>query len=279
MNQTNRLILALAAMPYAEARALLAITCKRSSSLPAMRKRLQKHFHGAVTRVLKFAKHETLRKLQRYMHSHRPLHGQHSDTVRINFNLDELTADMNAMLSTELESVLNASSGATLAAVGYSDPWTLPSQDVLNFISQRQNLLADVPDEIFKVIREEISQGLEAGESLREISARISTAFDDIETGRADVIAETETAAAYAYASDQASRAAGVQYKQWLHGISKVPREDHVAVDGMIIPIDEPFPVGSPPLMYPHDPAGSPEDTINCSCMSIPVSEEEFQNQ
>ena len=35
------------------------------------------------------------------------------------------------------------------------------------------------------------------------------------------------------------------------------------------IPIDEPFQVGSARLMYPCDPNGPPEETINCRCRSV----------
>jgi hypothetical protein len=35
------------------------------------------------------------------------------------------------------------------------------------------------------------------------------------------------------------------------------------------IPVDEPFIVGGAELMYPGDPAGPPEETINCRCRSV----------
>ncbi len=284
MNRTNRLVIALAAMPYAEARVLLELVCKGTTSLPGRRNRLQKHFKTALVRVLKFAKHETLRKLQRYMHSHRPLHGQdapqHSDAVRIAFNVDELSQDLSVMLSTEARAVLGTAVSDTLAAVGFRDPWTLPAQAALDFIARRQNLLSGVSDEVFQQIRQAISDGLTIGESYNELATRISNSFNTIEIGRAEVIAETETAAAYGYASDQAARTAGIQYKKWLHGAtSKVPRPDHVAIHGLVVPMDQPFPVGNPPLMYPHDGNGAPEDVINCSCISIPVIEQDFKNQ
>jgi hypothetical protein len=34
--------------------------------------------------------------------------------------------------------------------------------------------------------------------------------------------------------------------------------------------VDEPFDVGGEKLMYPRDPAGSPGNTINCSCYTVP---------
>ena len=141
--------------------------------------------------------------------------------VRINFNLSELEADLNSILDEEARAMLDTAASDTLASVGFRDPWKLPAQDTLDFIARRQNLLSGVPQEIFDQIRDELSQGLNAGENLRDLSARITDAFDQIEEDRADLIAETESAAAYSYSSDRAARAAGIGYKQWLHGASE----------------------------------------------------------
>jgi uncharacterized protein with gpF-like domain len=137
-----------------------------------------------------------------------------------------------------------------------------------------------VPDEIYATIRNEISAGLNAGESIAQLSRRISAAFDEIEKGRAEVIAQTESAAAYSFASNKAAQAAGIGYKKWVHSsVPKEPRPDHLAIDGLIIPVDEAFPVGDPPLMYPHDGNGSAQDVINCYCISVPATEEEYKAQ
>jgi hypothetical protein len=38
--------------------------------------------------------------------------------------------------------------------------------------------------------------------------------------------------------------------------------------DGQVRKANEPFDVGGEELMYPRDPSGSPENTINCHCFS-----------
>jgi uncharacterized protein with gpF-like domain len=141
-------------------------------------------------------------------------------------------------------------------------------------------LLSGISDEIFADIQKEIAAGLKAGESLDQLAARISAAFDHILEERAALIADTETSAAYGFASDLAARQAGVGFKQWIHaGLPAVPRPDHLEIDGLIVPMDEPYPVGDPPLMYPHDPDGSAEDVINCGCISIPATQEDYDDQ
>lgn len=276
-----QMMIAAAGLPALQARAIVAVMCGEATTPQRTIKGLKRGFKKALMRVLNFAKHETLRKLHRYMHKNRPLRGADNPDPGgrlVVFNLGELRSDLELLFHVELPQMLATSAQSTLEQVGFRDPWSLPAQEILNFISNRQNLLAGVPDEIFNTIQEQISTGLTNGESLSDISTRIAEAFSAVEDGRADVIADTESAAAYSYASDKAARAAGIQYKQWLHGASsKVPRADHVAIDGLMVPIDEPYPVGDPPLMYPHDENGSPEDVINCSCISIPVSASDYQ--
>jgi uncharacterized protein with gpF-like domain len=62
--------------------------------------------------------------------------------------------------------------------------------------------------------------------------------------------------------------------KQWQHGTSRVPRLSHLAAEGQIRDVNEPFMVGGEALMYPRDLAGSPGNTINCSCYTVPYMAE-----
>lgn len=59
--------------------------------------------------------------------------------------------------------------------------------------------------------------------------------------------------------------------KQWLHvPAARIPRFSHVHASGQVVNVDEPFVVGGEDLMYPRDPNGSPENTINCHCLVRP---------
>jgi hypothetical protein len=69
--------------------------------------------------------------------------------------------------------------------------------------------------------------------------------------------------------SDLADKHDGVG-KQWRHLMIGVPRIAHILADGQIRQADEPFDVGGEELMYPRDPAGEPENTINCHCLVLP---------
>ncbi|MGD0020820.1 MAG: hypothetical protein ABSC54_00810 [Smithellaceae bacterium] len=60
--------------------------------------------------------------------------------------------------------------------------------------------------------------------------------------------------------------------KQWKHGTSRVPRLTHLAAVDQVRAVNEPFLVGGEQLMYPRDMNGSPRNTINCSCYTVPYS-------
>ena len=243
---------------------------------------MQARFEKSLSRVLDFAKHETLRKLHRYKFSIRPIHGQaeapgHPDATRVAFDVDELRQDLLRLIQMEIPEIVAESTDSTLSELGYSDPWKIPAQATLDLIAQRMNLISGLPDELFADVQRELSEGLNAGESLAQLSARIENLFSP---ERAALIAQTETAAAYGFASHAAALEAGVGYKQWIHaGFPKVPREDHLGIDGLVVPIDEFYPVGDPPLMFPGDPDGSAEDVINCGCISVPATREDYDNQ
>lgn len=69
-----------------------------------------------------------------------------------------------------------------------------------------------------------------------------------------------------------------VQRKAWRWvNLGQEPRSWHQDISGQEKPVNEPFEVPNPKagiieeLMFPRDPAGSPENTINCHCILEPV--------
>ena len=118
------------------------------------------------------------------------------------------------------------------------------------------------------------------GQSVDSIMRQIGKSIGDGEFGkisrRAETIYRTEVsrmghAAGQARLSEASDTVDGLE-KQWIHAGwgEKHPREYHEAIHGQHVPVDETF-AGSGPnsdddLMYPGDPAGAAEDTINCLC-------------
>lgn len=236
-----------------------------------------------VDRVCDYARHETLRKIEAHFRDTSPVSSAEGDptspdtgslAARLTFKKSRFAQELLAALREEGLAALTVAGQQLFDELGRDDPWTMPGDDSTAFLDARANLLANVPDEVHAEIMDSIQQGLDAGETRRQLMARIASKWDEIGTGRAETIANTETAAAFNFARDKAMREAGVTHKRWLHSMSpliKEPRPTHLEADGQIRPIDKPFNIGGVKMMMPGDESAPADEVINCHCVAIPV--------
>lgn len=116
-------------------------------------------------------------------------------------------------------------------------------------------------------LREEISQGIALGESVAKLRDRVSKVFTEAKGIRAETIARTESHNSVSAGTFETYRAANVGLKEWLATRDDRTRDSHLAIDGEVQPIDQPFSNG---LMYPGAP-GPAKEVINCRCALLPV--------
>ena len=152
---------------------------------------------------------------------------------------------------------------------------------VVGALAMSRNLLVRIPDDVYHLVFAEITDGVNAGEGVRDIAARIERVLNVTGSenwpNRAKVIAVTEVnraANAGAFAAGlQAERDEGVRMnKVWLTSDDRRVRDVHREVDGQTVAMTQPFHVGGSLLMFPGDPVGLPHDVINCRC-SIQIKE------
>lgn len=138
-----------------------------------------------------------------------------------------------------------------------------------------RNLLVRMPDDVYNLIFSQISEGVAAGESNQVIADRIDRIL--FQTGsewwenRANVIARTETNRAW-----NAGVLAAAQYYQppsgrgwmkvWDADLDGHERPAHRRADGQTRRLTDAFQVGGEDLRFPGDPAGRPDNVINCRC-------------
>ncbi|MFF4147299.1 phage minor head protein [Streptomyces sp. NPDC001698] len=155
----------------------------------------------------------------------------------------------------------------------YDDGRPLPPV-MSGYVTTTEHTLRAVGDRLAEVARQELAAGIDAGEDIDRLRARLRAAFarEGAQLGddREERIASTEAGRAWNTATLGAARdAAGPDkplVKQWIsRGDSRV-RRDHKAANGQIRLIDEPFTVGGVHMDAPHDPAAPASQTVRCRC-------------
>ncbi len=148
-------------------------------------------------------------------------------------------------------------------------------------------LISNATDETIGRISTELRLGLLRGESVPEIMPRIAGTLADPGPfgslmARAEAITRTELGRIQAIATqaglEETQRLVPDVQKQWVHSGNTGPwrRLGHIDAEGQVREVAEAYRVraeaGAPyeALQYPRDPAGSPGNTINCGCLSLP---------
>lgn len=138
------------------------------------------------------------------------------------------------------------------------------------FIQARANQLAgQVTDTTYTAIRDVLAEGVQTGQTIDEIADGIRHIFDIATDTRATTIARTEVISAYNGASQLGATELGpdvVGGQEWIATRDGRTRPGHADADGQTVPIGQPFDVDGEPLVYPGDPGGDPENTVNCRC-------------
>ncbi len=146
------------------------------------------------------------------------------------------------------------------------------------------DLVKGLSRDAVRQIQNEISMGLMGQKTPYDVMKGIGANLKDPSifksiAARAETITRTE-AGRVLEAANQSRREKAAEVipglkKQWLHGeTAKVPRITHIAANGQIRDVNEPFMVGGEALIYPRDPAGSAKNTINCGCYSLPYHDD-----
>lgn len=193
--------------------------------------------------------------------------------------LDERWPDWLAVLHEQVEPVL-----ADIFMEAYDDSLTAavvtPASDAATVhLATVRNRMVGIADNVFSLVTGALDEGRLAEEGIPDLAKRVDAtlAAEGAQTwaNRGRTVARTEVIAAanagsHAAAADVAGTlgtATGDVAKEWLATADDRTRESHAEADGqMVFGLDTPFEVGGDLLEYPGDPAGSPEEVINCRC-------------
>lgn len=155
----------------------------------------------------------------------------------------------------------------------YDDDRPLPAS-LGSYVTTTEHLLRAVGDRLSVVAVAELAAGLDAGEDIEQLRARLRAAFDresaQLGTVREELIARTESGRAW----NGATLAVGQDLtgpdrplvKQWVTRFDPLVRDAHSDVNGQLRLLDEPFTVAGVSMSAPGDPTAPPELVCNCRC-------------
>ncbi|MCU4667633.1 phage minor head protein [Bacillus paralicheniformis] len=120
-----------------------------------------------------------------------------------------------------------------------------------------------------------LTEAIENGSSIQDIELTLRD-LPQFDRARARTTAITEVLAASSAAQQEAySQSPAVIAKKWRHsgGKKNNPRENHMALDGTVIGVDEEFviPGSGETCMHPRDSKLSAKERVNCHCVLSPV--------
>jgi SPP1 gp7 family putative phage head morphogenesis protein len=118
-----------------------------------------------------------------------------------------------------------------------------------------------VNDTTLEKLSRVLAEGIDAGEGITELTARVKGVYKEFPTYRAETIARTESTAVNNEGFLEAYKQSKVvNSMEWLSAKDSRVRPEHVDLDGDIVKVGEPFSNG---LLFPSEP--------NCRCVLAPV--------
>lgn len=205
---------------------------------------------------------------------------QASDDFFNDVKLDEvkeIQKTINIVIPLLTELFLEA--GAETYALLELDAEMALTDEISNIIdSKAREFALSVTQTTNEFIKEQITEGLKAGESVAEIRSRIVNVFDEAESFRADRIARTETLRYNSRASEQAFMDSGlVEAKMWVTDPN--PCEFCATLAGKVAPLGSNFvkkgdtitPVEGTPRVFDYENLPTPPLHPNCQCDIVPI--------
>lgn len=177
--------------------------------------------------------------------------------------------DLKERVTPLYKSAIQKGAEAVIAELQVAIDFSFLSPEVSKFMSEKMFEIADLVDgPLADDLRTALEEGIARGESVDKIADRVEEVFS-VSRSRAERIARTEVAEAFNGGRFATMKEAGVSKIEWLSARDNRVRDSHAEVDGEVVQLGDRFSNG---LLYPLDPAGPPQEIVNCRCVSVPVA-------
>jgi hypothetical protein len=168
---------------------------------------------------------------------------------QINIDLDKANEELIEGSGPYLEGALLAGGEDALALLEIEISFDIYSAEAIDFIFGKQKVMQDINRITWEQIKKELAEGFEAGETMKDMAARIRKVFKHADEVRSLRIAQTEINSAANFGTLEGYRQSGVvDAKEWLAGSDARPTHQEAEArytgDGAI-PLGEDFHVGA----------------------------------
>lgn len=165
------------------------------------------------------------------------------------------------------ELLAEAGGNSALEQVGIETPFDFDNPEVRKAVAAMTiRFASEVNETTIAALRAQLQEGIAAGEGAAVLARRVKTVFAEATTKRAVMIARTETTKGLNSGSFLGYIQAGVDKIEWIATEDDRTRPAHDSADGQVIELPGKFLVDGEELQHPGDPAGSPENIVNCRC-------------
>lgn len=195
---------------------------------------------------------------------------------RILFDRSKADDRLRKVVAPGLRESIEMGADQALAELQVEEGFTIEASDAgSTAFSNRLNKIVGVNETVFIRLQETLAKGLDNGESVSEMAARISGELNNA-AQRARTIARTEVGTAVQKGRQIALAQEGIEKHEWLssrddevRGSDPKDKYNHL-IDGEVVKLGEEFSVG---LKFPLDDEGSGSEAgnvVNCRCTSVP---------
>ncbi len=196
-------------------------------------------------------------------------------TVSMIFDLAKWTRETLRRLGAPLRVAARIGHEIGAASVAFEGNPDAERPTVKKAIAASLENAKSIPETTARDLGRTIRAGVEAQESLTQLTKRVQDVFTSASAHRARTIAQTTGTAAFEAGQHAAWEDAEVTRHRWLSQRDGSVRDSHRDSDGQVRGIGETFDVGGAKLRYPGDPLGPGREIIGCRCTRLPVGHHE----
>lgn len=201
--------------------------------------------------------------------------------LRKMFNMGRWVREFRTAIRPHLRSILEDSGNELFGKLPGGDVFDPDAPNVVKaMIAQSHEFASTINQETWARLNRTLGEGINGGESLRDLMARVQTTMTGMtskappltwegDTGqsRAELIARTETTRAWGDGAHQAAMQSDVvDAKKWMSAIDARTRSAHASAHGQEVAKAKPFVVGGEEGQYPGDSSFSAGNVCNCRC-------------